>query len=169
MLARALTADRRPSSGFAHLHCETVVPASRGDTFAFFADAANLERLTPPWLNFAILTPMPVAMWPGAEIDYRIRLYGLPIPWRSRIDVWEPAVRFVDRQVVGPYSWWRHEHRFESVAGGTLVVDHVEYVPRARWVSGWKVRRDLERIFTYRQQALQGIFTRERRDGARSA
>jgi len=126
--------------------------------FAFFADASNLERLTPPWLKFRILTPMPVVMGPGVEIDYRIGIYGLPIPWRSRIDVWEPGVRFIDRQLVGPYRWWRHEHRFEAVAGGTLVVDHVEYVPRAAWISAGLVRRDLERIFVYRQNALRQIF-----------
>jgi ligand-binding SRPBCC domain-containing protein len=158
LFAPLLSAHERPSSGFSHLHRETIVPASRHDTFAFFGDASNLERLTPPWLNFAILTPTPVAMWAGVDIDYRISLYGLPMPWRSRIDIWEPPVRFVDRQVVGPYRWWRHEHRFEAVAGGTLVVDHVEYVPRARWVSAPLVRRDLERIFTYRQQALRQLF-----------
>ena len=90
----------------------------------------------------------------GAILDYRIRLHGLPIPWRTRIDVWEPGVRFVDRQVLGPYHWWRHEHRFEAVDGGTRVVDHVEYLPRLAWLSrGW-VRRDVERIFAYRRQAL---------------
>lgn len=168
LFAPFLTARARPASGLAHLHRETIVPASRRDTFAFFADASNLERLTPPWLSFAILTPTPVSMWPGVDIDYRISLYGLALPWRSRIDVWEPSVRFVDRQVIGPYRWWRHEHRFESVAGGTLVVDHVEYVPRARWLSGPIVRRDLERIFTYRQNALLQIFGRKEPD-ARTA
>ena len=158
LFAPVLPARTRPSSGFAYLRRETIVPASRHDTFAFFADASNLERLTPPWLNFAILTPTPLAMWAGVDIDYRISLYGLPMPWRSRIDVWEPSVRFVDRQVIGPYRWWRHEHRFDTVAGGTLVVDHVEYVPRARWLSAPIVRRDLERIFTYRQNALRQIF-----------
>jgi ligand-binding SRPBCC domain-containing protein len=130
-------------------------------TFAFFADAVNLERLTPPWLNFTIRTPTPIAMREGVEIAYEIRLYGLPIPWRSRIDAWEPGVRFIDRQLVGPYRWWHHEHRFESVAGGTRVIDHVEFVPRVAWLSGWLVRRDLERIFTYRQQTLAAIFAPE--------
>jgi len=81
------------------------------------------------------------------------------LPWRSRIDVWEPGVRFVDRQVVGPYRWWRHEHRFEPVAGGTRVSDHVEYLPRLRLFSRRLVERDLGRIFDYRQQALTRIFS----------
>jgi ligand-binding SRPBCC domain-containing protein len=153
-----LTADATPPDGQVSLYREMTVPASLPETFAFFADASNLGRLTPSWLNFTILTPMPVVMRPGVEIDYLVSLYRLPIPWRSRIDVWEPGVRFVDRQTVGPYRWWRHEHRFEAAAGGTLVIDHVEYVPRGRWFTRAFVRRDLERIFSYRQDALRRIF-----------
>ena len=154
-------APTRPSRGLDHLHCETVVPVPLERAFAFFADAANLEALTPPWLRFRILTPMPVVMRPGAEIDYRITLYGIPIPWRSRIDVWEPGVRFVDRELVGPYWWWYHEHRFEAATGGTRVVDHVEYVARARWVSSGFVRRDLDRIFTHRRHMLGRLLGNE--------
>jgi ligand-binding SRPBCC domain-containing protein len=153
-----LTADGRPPRDLQSLHREAIVPASLEHTFAFFADASNLERLTPPWLNFAIVTPMPIVMTAGVDIDYRIRLYGVPIPWRSRIDVWEPRVRFVDRQTIGPYRWWRHEHGFQAVTGGTRVVDHIEYVPRAAWLSGALVRRDVERIFEYRQRVLQDFF-----------
>jgi ligand-binding SRPBCC domain-containing protein len=157
-LSRFLVADSGAPHNAEHLHRELVVAASLGETFAFFADAANLQRLTPPWLHFAIRTPMPVRMRTGLEIAYRISLYGLPIPWRSRIDVYEPAVWFVDRQIVGPYRWWRHEHRFEAVRGGTRVVDHVEYAPRAGWLSRALVRRDLERIFDYRHATLRQIF-----------
>jgi ligand-binding SRPBCC domain-containing protein len=152
-----LSADVIAPAQRAALQRETIVPASLDDTFQFFADAANLQRLTPPWLRFTILTPMPVTMREGLEIEYRIRLYGVPLPWRSRIEVWEPGARFVDRQLVGPYRWWRHEHIFNAVADGTRVLDRVEYVPRLGWLSGPLVRRDLERIFTYRQQAMQRI------------
>jgi ligand-binding SRPBCC domain-containing protein len=148
----------RPTRGIAHLHKETVIPASLEETFAFFSDAANLEDLTPDWLNFRILTPLPIAMRQGAEIRYRIVLYGIPIPWTTRIEVWEPGVRFVDRQTSGPYRCWRHEHRFETVPGGTRVVDDVEYVPRLRWLTQWKVQRDVERIFAYRAGALKRRF-----------
>lgn len=135
-----------------------VVSAPLAETFAFFADAANLQRITPAWLRFSILTPMPVAMRVGLEITYRISLYGLPMPWLSRIDEFQPGACFVDRQIVGPYRWWRHEHRFEAVPDGTRVIDHVEYAPRAGWLSGALVRRDLERIFDYRREALRAIF-----------
>lgn len=136
---------------------ETVVPVGIGEAFTFFADAANLERLTPPWINFRILTPLPIAMGEGTLIDYQIVLYGLPIPWRTRIDAWEPGVRFVDRQVAGPYRWWHHEHRFEAAEAGTRVIDHVEFLPRAPWLSSWLVNRDVRRIFNYRQTALASL------------
>lgn len=154
MLTRLLTADEGPPRQLNLLHRETTVAASIDDTFAFFADAGNLQRLTPPWLHFTIRTATPIAMRVGTQIDYEIRLRGVPIPWRSIIDAWEPGVRFVDRQTIGPYRWWHHEHRFAAVRQGTLVVDHVQYLPRAAWVSNALVRRDLERIFTYRQEAL---------------
>jgi ligand-binding SRPBCC domain-containing protein len=158
LAALVLSASDTAPRDLTLLHRETVVPAPLDDTFAFFADALNLERLTPPWLNFTILTPMPVAMQRGLVIDYRIRLYGVSIPWRSRIDVWKPGVGFVDRQIVGPYRWWRHEHRFQAVEGGTRVIDRVEYVPRARWFSRGLVQRDVERIFAYREEALRAVF-----------
>lgn len=157
--AWAPSAGARPDQRLDRVHSDTMVRASLEDTFAFFADASNLERLTPPWLNFRIRTPLPLVMREGLEIEYRILLHGVPIPWRTRIDVWEPGVRFVDRQLSGPYRWWDHEHRFEPVPGGTRVIDVVEFVPRLRWVSGRMVKRDVERIFAYRQQTLAQLFS----------
>jgi ligand-binding SRPBCC domain-containing protein len=147
------------------VHRDTLVHAPLARVFAFFADAANLEQLTPPWLRFSIRTPPPIIMREGIEIDYRISLYGVPLTWRSRIDIWEPGVRFVDRQIVGPYLWWRHEHRFEPAGNATRVVDDVEYRPRAAWMSAPLVRRDVERIFSYRQAALQHLLP-ERRESS---
>ena len=150
--------EKRPAEPLLRVHRAAVVPAPVEKTFAFFADAANLERLTPPWLRFSIRTPLPIDMGEGTIIDYRISLRGLPIAWRSRIEVWEPGVVFVDRQVIGPYLWWRHEHRFAPVHDGTLVVDDVEYMPRMRVFSRRLVQRDLARIFDYRHQSLRRIF-----------
>jgi ligand-binding SRPBCC domain-containing protein len=159
-----LTAGARPAGELLELRSDVVAPVPLDVAFGFFADAWNLERITPPWLSFRIRTARPLAMREGALLDYRIRLHGLPIPWRTRIDVWEPGVRFVDRQVLGPYHWWRHEHRFEVVAGGTRVIDHVEYLPRLGWLSRRWVRRDVERIFEYRRQALVHELTGRSRD-----
>jgi ligand-binding SRPBCC domain-containing protein len=158
LTGRFLAADASAPHNLERLDREIVVPASLTDTFAFFADVANLQRITPPWLDFSIVTPMPVEMRAGLEIAYRISLYGLPMTWHSRIDVWEPGVSFVDRQLVGPYRWWRHEHRFEVVRDGTRVIDHVDYAPRVGWLSGALVRRNLQRIFAYRHEVLRRQF-----------
>ncbi|MGE0041359.1 MAG: SRPBCC family protein [Vicinamibacterales bacterium] len=136
-----------------------LVPRPLDETFRFFADAGNLQRITPPWLDFRILTPLPIEMRPGALIEYRLRLRGMPIRWRTVIDAWEPPARFVDRQLRGPYLLWRHTHTFEPVAGGTLCRDQVDY----RVLGGWPIERffvrpELERIFTYRQRATLEAF-----------
>jgi ligand-binding SRPBCC domain-containing protein len=149
-----LATGARPVRGLLELHSEVVLPVPVDRAFAFFADAWNLERITPPWLEFRIRTRPPIDLREGTLLDYRIALHGVPLPWRTRIDVWEPGVRFVDRQVIGPYHWWRHEHRFEAAAGGTRIIDHVEYLPRVAWLSRRWVRRDVERIFAFRRTAL---------------
>ena len=159
IFADALATGPRPERGITVVHEETVVPASLEETFGFFSDAVNLEKLTPAWLNFQIRSEGPLAMREGLEIDYVIVLHGFPIPWKTRIDVWEPGVRFVDRQTNGPYRWWHHEHRFEATAGGgTRVIDHVEFVPRLRWITAGFVTRDVRRIFAFRQEALKRLF-----------
>lgn len=125
------------------------------ETFAFFADAGNLQKLTPPWLSFRIRTSQPITMRPGALIDYLIVVRGLPVPWRTRISDWTPPAQFVDEQLWGPYWKWHHTHRFTAVEGGTLVQDTVVYSPiGGAMMHGLMVRRDLERIFTFRQHAI---------------
>lgn len=138
---------------------EIWLPRPVEEVFPFFADAGNLERLTPPWLRFRILTPRPVEMRPGALIDYRLRVHGLPLAWRTRIEAWEPPHRFVDAQLRGPYRLWHHTHTFEPLDGGTLCRDVVRYaVPGGALVDRLLVRRDVERIFAFRRQELNRIF-----------
>jgi ligand-binding SRPBCC domain-containing protein len=134
---------------------EQWLPRPLAALFPFFADAANLERITPPWLGFRILTQPPIAMRPGALIDYRITVHGFPLRWRTRIAVWEPPHRFVDEQLRGPYRRWVHEHTFVERDGGTLCRDDVRYaVPGGALVDRLLVRRDIERIFAFRRAAL---------------
>ncbi|MEW6320429.1 MAG: SRPBCC family protein [Acidobacteriota bacterium] len=138
---------------------ELAVPRPLDEVFAFFADAGNLERLTPPWLKFRILTPGPIEMREGTLIDYRLSLHGIPIPWRTRITRWEPPHAFADQQLWGPYLLWHHTHTFEAVPRGTLCRDVVDYkVLGGALVERLLVRRDLRRIFTYRQQAMLEAF-----------
>jgi ligand-binding SRPBCC domain-containing protein len=136
--------------------------APRERIFAFFSDAFELERLTPTWLRFHVVTPRPIEIRAGARIDYRLRVRGIPIRWQSEITVWEPPQRFVDEQRRGPYRSWRHEHRFEERDGGTLCVDVVDFaVPGGRLIERLFVRPDVRKIFSYRQRVLAELFSSE--------
>lgn len=141
------------------LETELWLPRSRDEIFPFFAEARNLETLTPPWLRFEVLTPAPITMRPGALIDYRLRVHGVPLRWRTEIAEWQPPQRFVDVQVRGPYRLWHHTHTFEAREGGTLCGDRVRYWPRGGAVINWLlVRRDVERIFAFRRRRMQELF-----------
>jgi len=131
--------------------CE--LPAPLDKVFRFFSQAENLQKLTPPWMHFEIVTPTPIEMRVGTVIDYRIKVRLLPMTWRSEITIWEPGVRFVDEQRRGPYRYWRHEHTFAATEAGTRVVDQVQYGVPAGWLTHrLLVRPDLEKIFAYREQ-----------------
>ena len=138
---------------------ELWLPLPPEKIFPFFADAANLDALTPPWLHFHIITPPPIVLKAGALIDYRLRVHGLPLRWRTRINVWQPPHHFVDEQICGPYRQWIHEHTFEARDGGTLACDIVRYaVPFDFLAHRWFVRPDIERIFKFRMEALRNRF-----------
>ena len=135
---------------------ELWLPQPRDLVFTFFADARNLESITPPLLHFEIVTPSPIVMRVGTRIDYRLRLHGIPLRWQSEITTWDPPFRFVDEQRRGPYRQWIHTHEFVEQSGGTLCRDHVVYaVPGGRIVNWLLVRRDVEQIFAYRQSVLR--------------
>ena len=133
------------------------------DVWAFFSAAENLERLTPSFLSFRILTPCPIEMKTGALIDYRISLFGVPMTWRTEITEYSHMKRFADSQLRGPYSRWYHTHTFEAVEGGTRMVDRVEYrVPLGvlgRFAHSLFIHRTLRRIFGYRRTAVDTVFT----------
>jgi ligand-binding SRPBCC domain-containing protein len=138
------------------------LPQVPEDVFAFFASAENLQRITPPWMGFRILTPPPVAMAAGTRIDYRIRLAGVPLRWRTLIAEWDPPHGFVDLQEHGPYALWEHTHRFAPYGEGTLMTDVVRYrlpfgiVGRA--LHGLSVKPALADIFDYRYRKIAGMF-----------
>lgn len=146
------------------LESRQTVPRPRREVFAFFSDAANLERITPSFLSFRIETPLPIDMRAGALIDYRLRLYGVPVRWRTRIETWEPDRSFTDVQLSGPYRSWVHRHEFEDVPDGTLVRDRVEYAlplgPLGALANALFVRRSVEAIFEHRRRAIEAVMGR---------
>jgi ligand-binding SRPBCC domain-containing protein len=150
-----------PSAGRHVFESEQWVPADGATTFAFFADAANLEAITPGFLNFRILTPLPIEMRAGALIEYRLRLMGVPLGWLTRIEDWAPDRAFTDVQLRGPYATWVHRHTFAPLDGGTAVRDRVEYSlpfePLSAPVHALFVRRTVERIFAHRRIAIARV------------
>jgi ligand-binding SRPBCC domain-containing protein len=135
-----------------------LVHRSRDEVFAFVADAHNLESITPPWLQFTMLTPRGVDMREGTRLEYRLRIHGFPLRWVSRIEAWHPGRGFVDRQLQGPYRLWEHRHDLEAHKDGTLIRDRVRYALPFGLVGEVAhhlvVRGDLERIFAYRHDAV---------------
>jgi len=141
------------------LHDELWLPRPVAEIFPFFADAGNLQELTPPFLHFEVLTPAPIEMRAGALIDYRLKVHGLPIRWRTEIVAWEPPHRFIDTQLKGPYRLWHHTHTFTEKDGGTLCTDDVRYYPLGGAISNALfVKRDVRTIFDYRRKRLTEIF-----------
>jgi ligand-binding SRPBCC domain-containing protein len=138
------------------------IPCPLADVFPFFADAANLEQLTPDFLGFQILTPLPIEMAAGTLIDYRIRLCGVPLRWRTRIESFEPPHRFSDVQIRGPYRLWHHTHEFTATPEGTLMIDRVRYGlplgPLGSLAHAWFVHRTLRQIFDFRRRAVERLF-----------
>ena len=128
------------------------------EVFPFFADAHNLEAITPPLLGFRVVGEGPLEMRVGTLIQYRLRLHGLSVDWLTRIEEWEPGRRFVDVQLAGPYRLWHHTHTFEARRGGTVMRDLVRYA-LPLWPLGELaaplVRRDLTRIFDFRRDAVE--------------
>ncbi len=141
------------------LKTDLWLPRPRDQVFPFFADAMNLQELTPAFLDFRILTPPPIEMDAGTLIDYSLKVRGVPIRWRTRISEWEPPLRFVDEQIKGPYRLWVHEHRFLEEDGGTRVLDRVRYAPPGgSLVNRLFVRSEVQRIFAYRTERLRERF-----------
>ena len=144
------------------LQREQRLPGHPADVFGFFADARNLESITPPLLRFRVVTPEPIVMAAGTLIGYRLRVRGVPVRWLTRITEWEPPYRFVDEQLEGPYALWHHTHTFEADgSGGTIMHDVVRYRIGFGVLGALAnlavVRRDVERIFDYRAARVPAL------------
>lgn len=141
---------------------EQFIARPKSEVFAFFSSERNLEMLTPPWLNFHVHKKSTPTIQQGTLIDYTLKIYGIPLKWRTLIEIWEPNERFVDVQLIGPYKKWHHTHTFREVKGGTMMYDRVIYqVPVGRLgdiLAGWKVRSDVHGIFDFRTSKINELF-----------
>ena len=151
--------------GLYTLRRELWVPYPLSTVFDFFSRAENLEQITPPWMRFRILTPLPIVMKPGATVAYSLRVRGIPLRWLTEIERWNPPFEFIDVQARGPYRIWRHTHRFSERNGGTLIEDTVAYALPfgllGRLLHRLQVARDLAQIFDYRARQVQALLSRQ--------
>lgn len=147
------------------LRATQTLPRPVDVIFPFFADAYNLEKLTPEFLKFHVLTPSPIDMKSGAQIRYKLKVRGVPIKWKTNILDWDPPRKFIDNQDSGPYTLWHHTHTFEPTpeGTGTVCTDTVRYQPKGWLLAGlvnrFFVQNDVENIFRYRFKQLERIFT----------
>jgi ligand-binding SRPBCC domain-containing protein len=141
---------------------ECWLPVSRQEVFAFFSDPQNLEHITPPWLRFRVRSQSTSQIQEGTEFTYRLKLHGIPVSWKSRIDKWKPGTEFSDSQLAGPYAKWHHTHRFVEQAGGTLMKDNVDYRVPGGFLGNLFVlpfvKRDVQNIFDYRRKMITKKF-----------
>jgi ligand-binding SRPBCC domain-containing protein len=142
------------------LEREQLLPGRPEDVFPFFADARNLEAITPTILRFEVVTPGEIPMRVGALIQYRLTLRGIGVNWLTSIQEWDPPHRFVDQQVRGPYALWHHTHDFTPADDGasTLMRDTVRYAigfgPAGQLAARAFVHRDVQAIFDFRRGAV---------------
>jgi ligand-binding SRPBCC domain-containing protein len=139
-----------------------LIARPRAEVFAFFSDAKNLERITPPFVGFRFLTPPPATIGPGTLIDYQLKLHGFPLRWRTRIETFEPSVAFTDIQLHGPYRSWHHRHAFSDAPGGTRMDDTIDYqLPLGLLGAAARslfVARALQQIFDFRAERIAELF-----------
>jgi ligand-binding SRPBCC domain-containing protein len=156
--------DKKMSARF-NFTAEQRIKRPIDEVFSFFSKAENLELITPPWLNFQILTPLPIEMKTGTLIDYKIGLYGIPLKWKTEITRWQPPFGFIDTQLKGPYSVWIHQHLFKEHNGVTIMTDSVDYdIPGwflKPWLNKFFISQQVEAIFAYRKKVINTYFSGE--------
>lgn len=139
-----------------------IIARPREEVFEFFADAMNLEEITPPELNFKIISEQPIDIKEGALIDYQLSLRGIPLTWKTEITLWKPPYEFVDTALKSPYKQWIHLHKFSvGEKNETIMEDIVRYrLPFEPLgdLAHFIVKRELDYIFDYRYKVIEEKF-----------
>ncbi|MDH4468243.1 MAG: TIGR01777 family oxidoreductase [Bacteriovoracaceae bacterium] len=150
------------ANGDHEILAEQWIPQKPEEVFPFFSDEKNLETLTPAYLNFKVLKKSTPKLESGTLIDYGLSLHGIPLKWRSLIELWDPNSKFVDTQLKGPYKKWYHTHYFVPFAGGTLLRDVVHYRVPLGFLGNLfalpKIKSDIKKIFNYRRKMITDLF-----------
>ena len=132
------------------------------EVFKFFAEAKNLERITPSQLSFKIDSQSTEEIQEGTNFVYRLKIHGVPAKWKTNITNWNPPYEFVDWQQKGPYRVWYHNHLFVETESGTLLIDEVKFVLPFRWISNilvsWFIKLDVKSIFKYRYEYIRDYY-----------
>jgi ligand-binding SRPBCC domain-containing protein len=140
----------------------TVINKPLSEVFEFFSNAENLNKITPPDMQFKILTPLPIIIKKGTLINYKIKVNGIPFNWQTEITEWEPNKRFIDKQLKGPYRVWIHEHTFEEKDGKTIMNDHVQFLSPGWFlepiINKLFIEKKVKGIFAYREKILTNLF-----------
>jgi ligand-binding SRPBCC domain-containing protein len=145
------------------LEYNQLLPINRIECWKFFSDAKNLQKITPPEMNFEIKTELPPEIYPGQIIIYQIKLFpGIKIKWVTEITHIKEENYFVDEQRSGPYKFWHHQHFFKEVDGGMMIKDIVHYsIPLGilgRIMNKLFIHRKLGNIFKFRKEYLNDMF-----------
>ncbi len=146
------------------LQSSQILHASIDQAWDFFSDPKNLARITPPELDFTVLTDLPARIHAGMMIEYRVRpLLGIPVRWLTEITHVETGQFFVDEQRIGPYRIWHHEHHFKALDSGRIeMMDKVTYVLPfgllGNLIHPFLVKPQLAKIFAFREKAVNEIF-----------
>lgn len=146
------------------LYSTQIIPKPKSEVFPFFAEAKNLERITPDFLNFKIVNVNPDGpIRLGTQITYKLKIHGVPLKWVTEIKDWQEGFQFVDHQNIGPYALWHHTHTFFDEGNGTTRMEDVvrfrlPLEPIGYWIAGWYVKWDVRRIFEYRAKVIGETF-----------
>jgi len=144
------------------LTTSTVINKPLSEVFEFFSNAENLNKITPPDMQFKILTPLPIIIKKGTLIDYKIKVNGIPLNWQTEITEFEVNKRFIDKQLKGPYRVWIHEHTFEEKDGKTIMNDHVQFLSPGWFlepiINKLFIEKKVKGIFAYREKILTNLF-----------
>ncbi|MCY3414394.1 MAG: SRPBCC family protein [Candidatus Heimdallarchaeota archaeon] len=141
---------------------QMIIPKSLDKVFAFFSIPENLNKVTPSFLKFKIISDKQIEMKLNQEINYKLKLYGIPFKWKARITIFDPPYEFQDTQIKGPYKQWIHTHTFEEVDDGVLMTDTVEYLAPG-WIFEPIINKlivgpRVKKIFEFRTEQFEKIF-----------